>query len=607
MSFLGQLSKKGKVLDEKVLGKLPQSLSALLGRYGSAIAIVCIVALLAGGLTLLNDGAGSGIDTSGNLASGDDGFGLGDGGGNEFEPGVEPDADAPEGSQARELAEAIASQVTAPKTANVCGRNGILDTGLKVQSPYAVQCVDTFSGDNGGNVSRGVFRNKIRVAWYYTTDPQIEATVAAGGGCQPNERRACWIDYVGAFTEWHSKYYQLYGREIELIKVEGSGRENNVEAAIRDARTIANLDPPVFAVLGGPGEAGPAFAEELKANGIVCLCTVSLPEEFYKKNYPYVFPNLMSSTQAYIHRSEYVGKRLARRKAQFAGAPAPLDPDLREKFREFALVWFDNTRGDYRVGVDFFEKQLLQYKDHNNNPLKLATKIRYENIEGCQKDAGVISRQLIDSGATSVIFSGDPICPISLTEATQAQQASFEWIITGSILTDSNNLARLYQRDQWSRAFGVSMLSPDVLNANDYWYKMWKEVRTAEPKEDAQLFQGNAIILFTAVHLAGPRLTPKTFGEGLAKAIARGGTPTVARRSYGPKKVGSFSFWDTTSFDDMTEIWWDNTASDANGSARAYRYVDGGKRFTWGNWPTSDVKAFNPNGTVTGYQNPPDQ
>lgn len=606
MGFFGRLADRGTDIDRKIFGSLPEGFRTLLQRYGFVIAIVAVAALLGGGLTLLGDDGSSGIDTT--AAGEGSGFDLGDVGGEDVDAGVVPDAEAPEGSVERELAEAVAQQVEAPATANVCGRNGILDTGPKIQSPYAVQCVETFTGSNGGNTSRGVFRNKIRVAWYYSTDPQIEATVAAGGGCEPSERSACWTDYINAYVEWHSKYYQLYGRPIELVRVNGSGRENNVEAAIRDARTIANLDPPVFAVLGGPGEAGAAFAEELKAHGIICMCTVSLPQGFYEKNFPYVFSNLMSSTQAYIHRSEYVGKRLARRKAQFAGAPASaIDTDLREKFREFALVWFDNTRGDYKSGVDFFEAQLRKYKDHNGDPLKLVTKIRYENIEGCQRDAGTISRQLIDSEATSVIFSGDPICPISLTQATETQQAKFEWIITGSVLTDSNNLARLYQRDQWARAFGVSMLSPDVLNENDWWYKMWKEVRTSEPKEDAQLFPPNVIIFMTGVHLAGPNLNANTFAAGLGKAIATGGTPTLPMRSYGNKDVGGFSFTDTNSFDDMTEIWWDNTASDPNGRARAYRYVDGGKRHPWGAWPTTDVKAFDPDGTVTGYDNPPDQ
>lgn len=511
----------------------------------------------------------------------------------------------------------VAGQIVAPVTANVCGNQGILDTGPKVQYPYAVQCLDKFIGDNGGDVFRGVTRGKIRVAFYISNDPQIRATTAAAGGCADADYEGCVEEYVRGFSEWFSRYYETYGRAVELVKFVGEGRENNAIDAAEDAQRIADIKPPVFAVLGGPGEAGPTFAEELKARGIMCYCTVSLPQDFYERNSPWVWSTLMASHQAHLHRAQYIGQRLAGRKAIYAGAPeaAGLE-DMRTRTREFGMVWFDNPRGDYKSGVDFFEVQAARY----GVKIKEGAKIRYENIEGCQKDSAVIVRQLLDARVTSVFIPLDPICLISLTDAAELQRAKWEWVLSGAVLQDSNTLARLYERNQWSRAFGVSMLSPDVKNENDYWFKMWKEVRPGNPKgyrcgsstvtypcEDAQLYPAPLTWLYTATHLAGPKLTPFTIRDGLTKAIPRGGSVTLPHQSYGPKSALGFSFWDYNRFDDMTEIWWDNTAKDANGSDRAYRYVDGGKRWAWGTWPTTDVKPFNPNGTVTGYDKAPDQ
>ncbi|MGI8794860.1 MAG: hypothetical protein ACR2H3_17085, partial [Acidimicrobiales bacterium] len=62
-------------------------------------------------------------------------------------------------------------------------------------------------------------------------------------------------------------------------------------------------------------------------------------------------------------------------------------------------------------------------------------------------------------------------------------------------------------------------------------------------------------------------------------------------------------------YDDVTEIWWDRTASgpDEVGAQGAgmYRYVDGGKRYLATKHPTTDPKAFVVEGTVLLYNERP--
>ena len=108
------------------------------------------------------------------------------------------------------------------------------------------------------------------------------------------------------------------------------------------------------------------------------------------------------------------------------------------------------------------QQQLARYN------VKLKKIIPYKNVEGCQIDATNIINQMQLAGITSLIFSGDPICPIHLTRAAQNQGATWAWIVTGSALTDTNNFGRLYNQEQWSPASGVSMLNPDVKNE-----KLW--------------------------------------------------------------------------------------------------------------------------------------
>lgn len=606
MAFLKKIIEAGRRLDQSVssatgVGRAAQSIKEKVPpgvrrvgvRYGPFLIVILVVALFAAALSGGGD-APSRITTGAETAGEPQTAIPGEPGGEVLEPGVET---APQTqAQTGVIRPVFPGQRQAPATAGVCGINGILATGSAVQFPYAPQCVDKFTGDNGGDVYRGVFRDKIRVVFMISNDPTIRATTAAAGGCSVEQYESCTEDYVRAYNSWFAKYYETYGRQVEVVKFVSSGREADATAAIQDARRIAGMEPKVFAVLGGYAESGAAFPEELKAHGIVCFCTVSLPQEKYEDNAPFIWSNLMSSTQAYIHRAEYIGKRLWGKPAKYAG------PALRNKTRVFGMVWFDNSRGDYRPGIEFFDKHAAQYG------VSMKIKIRYEEIAGCQRDSPVIIRQLLDAGVTSVFLPTDPICIISLTEAAQAQQAQWEWVMSGAVLQDTNNFGRLYQQDQWARAFGVSMLSPDVKNASDYWYKMYKEVRpNKEPLEDAPLGVAPFTMLYTGIHLGGPKLNPTTFRDGMAKAIPSGGSVTLPKQSWGPKTVVGYSFWDYLRLDDMTEVFWDPNAVDPNGRARAYRYVDGGKRWAWGTWPSTDPKVFLNEGTVTGYDKPPDQ
>ena len=95
--------------------------------------------------------------------------------------------------------------------------------------------------------------------------------------------------------------------------------------------------------------------------------------------------------------------------------------------------------------------------------------------------------------------------------------------------------------------------------------------------------------------MAGPTLNPQTFQQGLFNypVTGKGGT-TTQTISYG--KHGIWPFTDYTLYDDVTEIYWDNTVTGpdevGNQGAGAYRYVDGGKRYMPGEHPKTDPKVL---------------
>lgn len=611
MSFPSRLLESSRRLDHAVYTKtglnrlvsgfrstLPPGLRKISARYGPILSLILVIVLYA---LAFSAGDPARIQTGNTDLNGPE---PGEAGGATAEALAAEQAAAQAAAAAQAgkpgASKVFPGQKAIPPTANVCGINGVLKTGPNIQFPYAVQCLPTPTGDNGGATSRGVTRDAIHIAVYVTRDPTVLGPLATIGGCGTD---ACITNHVQAYVDWFEKYYLTYGRKVNVrIHNATAAREADAQGAIADAKAIASFEPKVFAVLGGPGEAGAVYARELKANGIMCICTVSLPQEFYEETSPYVWSQLMSSTQAYIHRAEYIGKRLANRKAKHAGAPEPTQQDLRQRNREFGFVWFNNA-GSYKSGIDFFKAEL-----NNKYNVTLKKDVEYEGIQGCQLNASNIVAQLISADVTSVIFSGDPFCPEHLTNQAEAQRLKWEWIITGSVLSDTNDLARTYNANQWARAFGVSMLSPEIKDENEYHYKMFQEVRPGTtPARAAPLFLPGPHILATGIHLAGAKLNPTTFKAGMEKLNKVGGTVSLPLRSFGPKNLGGLSLWDSNHNDDMTELFWDNTAQDSNGVVRSYRWVAGGKRYPWYGWPDSEPNVFNDTDAPTGYDKAPDQ
>lgn len=564
---------------------LPQRFRKLSVRYLPLIALLSAVSLYAGLLP-------SGLPSLGSTAERED------------PSDASPSQETPEAiasaiasqtatnpTQAAKAAAEVAKQVPRLATQNICGKAGVIETG-PFQFPYAPQCVPQFTGDNGGPAGRGVTRDRINIAVYISTDPVTVNTTRLVGGCGSPE---CAEDYYRVYIDWFNKYYERYGRLVQITRFKrGSGSEANVEYAKNDALDIVDDDPKVFAVLGGPRQAGSVFAHTLAAAGVMCFCTAQVPEDIYTNNDPYVWATLPSSSQAYIHRAEYIGKRLAGRKATRAG-----DEVTRSKDRSFALVWFNNYDNDYASGIEFFEKELDKYG------VKLKTKVEYKNVEGCQLDAGNMILQLMRAEVTTVIMATDPVCPISLTEAADKQLTQWEWLVTGSYLTDSNFLARLYNQNQWAHAFGISLLYPEVKDQNELWWTMYKEAQgnRSDPRTETALFWTDAAALFTGIHLAGHRLTVQSFKVAMATFRLSGGSQTLPRWSYGPKKVGTSAWFDHCGWDDAAELWWDRDAIDPNGHKGAYRWPNEGRRYEWGAWPSTEVTFTE--GTV-GYEDPPD-
>ncbi len=456
---------------------------------------------------------------------------------------------------------------------------------IKVPSVYAPPCPPAFEGTPPDSAGPGVDSEKIKIAVYVgELDPATGAILrAAGAEDDPDD---VWATY-NEYADYFETHYETYGREFELIRIDGGQPDDDVTAKANAQEVI---DAGAFISLNGPTDTN-VYMRELAANGIICVCTVSQPISTYLDNAPYVYATLMSSTQLYVHRAEYVGQRLWGGNAEHAG-----DALFQNQTRTFGLVYFDTAEGTYSEGADFFEDELAKYGASLTD--RIAVTGAHVDTSGAQQEAPVVSQRLKDKGISSVIFAGDPLYPIFLTQEATQDLYFPEWIITGSVFSDTATFARLYDQQQWDNAFGLSALSARTEEELGEAFRVWEWHFGEEgpPTADGQ-YNGIIYPIFwigaTGIHMAGPDLTAETFRNGLFAYPKSGEGPVHIGSSFGQ---GLWPWDDYLRYDDMTEIWWDPTEPGENElgvqGTGLYRYVNQGTRYLAGQWPSSDPEVF---------------
>lgn len=466
---------------------------------------------------------------------------------------------------------------------------------IKVPTIYAPPCVPVFSGDNGGATYQGVTAKSIKVVVYLAQeDPASGALLSAAGIDDTEEQIKATFQ---GYADYFQAHYETYGRKIELVYLQASGADADDASARADAIKVAT-EIKAFMSWGGRVLTN-AYQDELAARGVPCICTKAPPVEYGLEHAPYYFSGLMFSTQAYVHRAEYIGKMVYGKKAQWAG-----DPLFQQKQRKVALVYTETAAGDIKPGVDFFEKELGRYGAKLDDRIGVLL-----DIPRMQEQARTVIARLKDKGITTVALATTFLDPIFLTTEATRQGYLPEWLVIGSALTDTAAWARLYDQNQWSHAFGLSQLPGRLVPSKTDPWALWQwHFGTTPPADDTFAVEyAPTWLFFTGLHLAGPKLNPTTFRNGLFSYPVTGGGFTSPTLSF-----GNHGFWrwdDYSPFDDATEVWWDptvrgpdETGSDGQGM---YRYVDGGKRYLPGKWPTRNAKAFDNAGTSVIYNEVP--
>jgi hypothetical protein len=466
---------------------------------------------------------------------------------------------------------------------------------IRLPSVYAAPCVPPYDGNNGGATYQGVTATQITICGYEPqSTPQGQAIAAALGDTDTQQQID---DTRNGFIKLFQEHYQTYGRTINYVALPATGTDDGSYKA--DAITCAKKIHGFMSWSGG----GDAYVDELVADHVLCYCTVSLPKDYYLARAPYVWgTGLPDENQAYIMRAEMIGKQIAGRKAKYAG-----DPTMQLKDRTFGLIWYNTTANSYEAGEKFFVAELAKYN------VKLVDAAQYTfDLNTAQQDSQTIMAKFASENITDVIFVGDPVYPEFFTSAATKQNFFPEWIVTGSALTDTAFFARIYDKDQWKNAFGLSLLAARGPTTDSEADRLWDWEYHSQPPAAAasQVMVTAFFITFTGIELAGPKLTPETFRDGLFSYPVSPAKPgiTVSTLSWSHQLWG---YDDYNASDDSTELFWDSTANGPDetnhNGVGMYRYIHMGKRYLPGQMANEDFKAFaDSNDNVTIYDKRPD-
>ena len=461
------------------------------------------------------------------------------------------------------------------------------ETGqLKLPTSNPPACFAPLEGDNGGSTARGVTEDSITIVyWRWMENDFILDYIT--GPISNDDTNADAEASLRGMLEYYETYYETYGRSINLIFYEGTGLINDAVSARADAVKIAEEYDP-FMVWNGPTLTN-AFEDELVSRGIACLsCGPSQSIEYYRENDPLAWAFGMSSVQANLLASEYVGNQLAGRNAIYAG-----DADYQNQPRVFGRLWIESGEASVENEAGF-EDNLAGYGVDITESVAFTL-----DPATLQEQASSAIAKFKAAGVTTVMFSGDPISPRDFTREATAQGYYPEWVHIGSVLADTNIFARTYDQEQWSNAFGITTLTARVdptVSGAPFRYR-WFFGEPAPADDSLGVIDPWPATFYPIIQGIGPDLTYENWKIALDTADPTPSGLTSASFSWGhtgrwPAELE----YDFFGGDDITVFWWDSTKEgldEADTLAEGmYFFADGGQRYLLGEVPEEDIVLF---------------
>jgi len=456
---------------------------------------------------------------------------------------------------------------------------------LAIPSTYAPPCVPKWNGakpcvskggrtftDNGGATASGVTATSIRVVFYLPAEQDIAKQLEHFGVLDGADATLAGVQQL---VEMSNNLYETYGRKVEVVPFRASGDGCSPSAARADAVRVVEMG--AFASIGGPSQTT-AYQLELARSGVLCIqCGYASTDDVLGSTAPYAWGYQATPDQLLYGVFGLGAGMLQGKPARFAGEPA-----FASKARKIGVVHYEQ---DPPIFGPLKEEAIARFSSQGVEASTIIQYILDPNTLNAQAQA-IIGR-LKREDVTSVVFLGDPLMPRLLMQQATKQNYHPEWMFTGTALTDTSAVGRLYDQDQMAHTFGASSTAartaPEV---SESWQlvKWWFGEAPTSPK--TVLSFGPVIeLMYLGIDLAGPNLSAKTFAGGLFSYPATGGTQIIGRStlelfaggyllgdttpaiSFG-RRGGADGAVDYVAVDDFTTVWWNSKVQgpDENGT-----------------------------------------
>ena len=463
-----------------------------------------------------------------------------------------------------------------PTTVNPSRIAALKKTGNCARQAFfpGATCVQPWHANNGGATYQGVSGKQINIIYYLPSLGSQITSIGQLAGLQPLSVEQ---HEVAVFSEFFNRNFQTYGRHVNFVVFQSQQQIGNTAGARSDAVAIDQQYHPFLEINGQDQN----FLDEASQRGMESITTTQLPQSIYASHSPFVWGLLPSTNTTDSHLGEYITKKLGKgSKASFGGTNS--NPPVNGQPRRYGII-YPTTAADGSPSVFSSVANDLQSRLARGG-IQVTAKVGYsQDITSAQTQATNEVSQLQAAHVTSVICLCDPLAPIYLTKAAANQGYYPEWIESGYLIQDVDQLGRLYDQSEWQHALGISSLPPPVAPQDSPATKAFKSIDPAggNPPIDSFAVFSSMLVLFTSLEIAGPNLNPRTFANAMFRLYLPSPSFYYTRHDYGGLK-------------DAMEVWWDPNAKGPDGIKGHYQDVDGAHRFLLTQWPNSPTKAFQP-------------
>jgi hypothetical protein len=480
-----------------------------------------------------------------------------------------------------------------PRAAAVVGRGGAKpgDTSHCVAGRqfdpaldfYAPPCIPAWGGSNGGVTYRGVSSDAIKVIEYHPHQNEAIDTVRKSiGTYETAEQRDA---FRTASEKVINARYELYGRKLDIIEVEGTCSTIPADVAClrNEFRGIVIDQKPFAFITGSPCS---ACVDELAQQHVLVVGSNYYPDKFLRSMAPYYWTSVQS------------GSRIAQLFAQFWCA------NLTHQPARYAVNRPGNTNGQMRklgvvtsndpqsqVVVDDLKTELAACGD------SVAAEYYYSSdptTAAQQAQAGL--DKMRSAGVTSLAFLADAAAPGFFFAVEQSNNYYPEALVSGSGRQDTDAIGQGYSNDRgqacpaghpcpFDPAFGVGPVHEapaDQGPATNVWRAAGNQGPV--PSDADETNWEHYRLLATLLQAGGPALTPVSVEQGIRTYPPRGDENHTLlgfdRGSYAWQMDTQIIYWDR------------NAMSAANRKQGAYVRV--GPRVSLGGFRTGGLGTLPP-------------